>query len=133
MSTPRLTAAVDTKSDIQKLATDWVNAFNNNDAAAIARLYTDDATLSSTASTDTGRAAIEESLKKLITRMSVSSLTVDRSHRVGDLAYALGAWKGNLKGAEGKDAPVGGHWLAVYQYVDGNYLAMAHIANGLGQ
>jgi SnoaL-like protein len=58
------TAAVDTKADLQKTATDWMNAYNNKDAAAIAGMYVDDAVFSNPGWTASGRAAIEDGLKK---------------------------------------------------------------------
>ncbi len=109
-----------------------MNAFNNKDAARLAQMYTEDAVLSAPASTDSGRAAIEASFKKSFdvgTFTKINSITVDKSYRVGDLNYALGAWTADMKGPEGKDVPVSGHWLSVSQYRDGRYLMSVHNVN----
>ncbi len=125
-------APVDTKADIQKVATDWMNAYNKKDVATIGQMYADDGVFSNPGWTASGRTAIEESLKKDMAAgvfSSVTSITVDQSHRVGDLNYAAGAWTAETKGPDGKDVPVGGHWAVVSQYKDGHYLALVHNSN----
>jgi len=126
------TASVDTKADIQKIATDWMDAYNKKDAATIAKMYADDAVFSNPGWTASGRAAIEDGLKKDLaagTFSRVDSITVDQSHRVGDLNYSMGAWAAEAKGPDGKDVPVGGHWAVVSQYRDGHYLTLIHNSN----
>ena len=126
------TAALDTKADIQKTAAEWMNAYNNKDAAAIAAMYVDDAVFSNPGWTASGRAAIEDGLKKDMAAGAfsrVNSITADQSHRVGDLNYASGAWTADAKGPDGKDVPVGGHWLVVSQYRDGHYQIVLHNSN----
>jgi hypothetical protein len=39
-------APVDTKAEVQKLASVWMDAYNKQDAATIAQMYGDDAVLS---------------------------------------------------------------------------------------
>ena len=39
-------APIDTKADIQKLAIIWMNAYNSQDAAGVAKMYAPDATVS---------------------------------------------------------------------------------------
>jgi ketosteroid isomerase-like protein len=122
---------VDTQADILKAATEWMDAYNKKDATAVAKLYSSDAVVSSPRWTATGRAAIEDGLTKdmaagAFTR--ITSITVDQSHRVGDLVYAMGAWTAEMKQG-GKDVAVGGHWLSVSQYRDGKYSMMMHNMN----
>jgi ketosteroid isomerase-like protein len=122
---------VDTQADILKAATEWMNAYNNKDATAVAKLYSTDAVVSSPGWTATGRAAIEDGLKKDMTAGSfsrVTSITVDQSHRVGDLVYAMGAWSAVMNQG-GKDVAVNGHWLSVSQFHDGKYSMMMHNMN----
>ncbi len=72
-----------------------MNAYNSKDGAKVAQMYADDATVSSPGWTATGRAAIEDGLKKDMAAgvfSKINSITVDQSHRVGDLNYAMGAW-----------------------------------------
>ena len=86
---------VDTQADILKAATEWMDAYNKKDATTVAKLYSADAVLSSPGWTAAGRAAIEDGLKKDMAAgvfSRVTSITVDQSHRVGDLIYAMGAW-----------------------------------------
>jgi ketosteroid isomerase-like protein len=126
------TAAVDTRADMQKIATEWMDAYNKKDAGKIAAMYADGAVFSSPGWTATGRAAIEDALiKDLVagTFSRVTSITAEQSHRVGDLNYASGAWAADTKGPDGKDMPVGGHWLAVSQYRDGHYDILIHNSN----
>jgi ketosteroid isomerase-like protein len=122
---------VDTQADILKAATEWMDAYNKKDATTVAKLYSADAVLSSPGWTAAGRAAIEDGLKKdmavgVFSR--VTSITVDQSHRVGDLVYAMGAWTAQMNQG-GKDVAVGGHWLSVSQYHDGQYSMMMHNIN----
>ncbi len=126
------TGAVDTKADLEKAAMEWMNAYNNKDIPKLAQMYADDAALSSPGWTATGRAAIEAGTKKDMAAgvfSKINSITVDQSHRVGDLNYAMGAWAADMKGPEGKDVPVTGHWLSVSRYRGGNYIILAHNIN----
>jgi len=126
------TASVGTKSDKQKMATAWMHAYNKRDAATIAKMYAEDAVFSGPGWTVSGRTAIEASLSKELAAgvfNRVNSITVDQAHRVGDLGYSAGSWAADLKGADGKDVPTGGHWLLVSQYRDGHEVLLLHNAN----
>jgi ketosteroid isomerase-like protein len=125
-------AAVDNKADLEKLAAAWMETYNKHDAAGLAKMYTDDALVSGPAWTNSGRAALEDAWKKEMAVpvfSKVNSITVDQSHRVGDMVYAHGAWAADLKGPEGKDVPVDGHWLAVSKCEGTNCLMMIHNFN----
>jgi uncharacterized protein (TIGR02246 family) len=124
-------AAVDTKADTQKLADEWLKAYNQKDAATIAKMYTADAVFSGPGWTASGREAIEEGFKKEIAAaaMKVNSITVDQSHRVGNMNYSWGSYEADMKGPDGKDVPVHGHWTVVGQCQDGNCLALDHNSN----
>jgi len=124
--------SVDTKADLEKGVMEWMTAYNTKDGAKVAQMYADTATVSSPGWTATGRAAIEEGLKKDMAAgvfSKITSITVDQSHRVGDLNYAMGAWAAGMKGPEGKAMPVKGHWLSVSMYRDGTYIILAHNIN----
>jgi uncharacterized protein (TIGR02246 family) len=123
-------APVDTKADIQQIATDWMNAYNKQDAATIAQMYAEDAVFSTAGWTANGRTAIQEAVKQDIAGGGkVTAITVDQSHRIGDLNYSAGAWTANMKGPDGKEAPVGGHWAVVSKYQNGHYLTLVHNSN----
>ena len=122
---------VDTQADILKAATAWMDAYNKKDATAVAKLYSTDAVVSSPGWTATGRVAIEDGLKKDMAAgplSRVTSITVDQSHRVGEVVYAMGAWTGVMNQG-GKDVAVNGHWLSVSRFHDGQYSMMMHNMN----
>jgi uncharacterized protein (TIGR02246 family) len=126
------TTSVDTKADIQKMATAWMDAYNKKDAATIAKMYAEDAVFSNPGWTASGRTAIEDALNKDLAAgafSKVNSITVDQAHRVGDLDYSAGSWTADAKGPDGKEAPVGGHWLVISQYRDGHYVLLVHNSN----
>lgn len=58
------TTPVDTKADIQKVATAWMDAYNKKDAATIAKMYAEDAVFSNPGWTASGRTAIEDAVNK---------------------------------------------------------------------
>ena len=125
-------AAVDNKADVEKLAAAWMDIYNKHDAAGLAKLYTDDGLVSGPAWTTSGRAAIEDAVSKdmaIPVFSKINSITVDQSHRVGDMVYAHGAWTADLRGPEGKDVPVNGHWLTVSKCEGQNCLLMIHNFN----
>ena len=104
-------APVGTKADIQQIATDWMNAYNKQDAATIAQMSPKTHFSPLPDGLLTVGATIQEALKQDIAGGGkVTAITVDQSHRVGDLNYSAGAWTANMKGPDGKEAPVGGHW-----------------------
>jgi uncharacterized protein (TIGR02246 family) len=107
-------APVDTKADIQKLAAQWMDAYNKKDAAAIANMYTDDAVVSFSQWTASGRAALQDALsKEFPADTKFKGITVDHSQRVGDMNIARGTWAADAKGPDGKIMPINGHWLTV--------------------
>jgi ketosteroid isomerase-like protein len=125
------TAAVDTKADFEVLATDWLSAYNQKDVSKIGNMYSEQAVVSLAPWTASGRQAIEEHLKQDIAHEApyrMTSITVDQSRRMGELNYASGTWAAELK-QDGKDVPVGGHWLIVAQYRDGKYQFLIHNSN----
>jgi ketosteroid isomerase-like protein len=123
-------APVDTKAEVQKLASVWMDAYNKQDAATIAQMYGDDAVLSTVFYTANGRAAIQDALKQdMAGGAKLTAITVDQSHRVGDMNYAAGAWAANAKGPDGKEAAIGGHWAGVSRYQNGQYIIMIHNSN----
>jgi uncharacterized protein (TIGR02246 family) len=114
------------------MATAWMDAYNKKDAATIAKMYAEDAIFSTPGWTASGRTAIEDAVNKDLAAgafSKINSITVDQAHRVGDLDYSVGSWAAEMKGPDGKDVPVGGHWLVVSQYRDGHYLTLLHNSN----
>jgi uncharacterized protein (TIGR02246 family) len=114
---PSQTAPVDTKADIQKVATAYTDAYNKQDAATIAKMYAQDAVFPNPGWTAFGRTAIEDALNKDLaarTFSKINSITVDQAHRVGNLDYSAGTWTADAKGSDGNEGPVNGHWLVIW-------------------
>ena len=122
--------SMDITADVQKLANDWMNAYNKKDAATIAQMYTDDGTFSTAAWTASGRTAIADALnKEFAAGIKMNFITVDQAQRIGDISYSRGTWAADMKGPDGKDMPVNGHWLIVAKCQGQNCLAMVHNSN----
>ena len=122
---------VDTQADILKAATEWMDAYDQK------RCHHGRQTVQRRRSAVVSRmdcrrpGGDEDGLKKDMAAgvfSWVTSITVDQSHRVGDLVYAMGAWTAQMNQG-GKDVAVGGHRLSVSQYHDGQYSMMMHNIN----
>ena len=86
-------APIDTKADVQKLAAQWMDAYNKKDAATIAKMYTDDALVSFDQWTACGSAALQDAFnKEFPADTKFTAITVDQSQRIGDLNIARGTW-----------------------------------------
>jgi uncharacterized protein (TIGR02246 family) len=93
---------------IQKAADQWMAAYNAGDAAAVAKMYTEDARLSTAMGTSDGRPAIEQYLKNEIgAGVKMQNITVENSQRFGDVAYSQGTFT-----ATAPQGQVTGHWLS---------------------
>src|SRR5215475_8702829 len=78
-------AQTDDAKEIQKAADQWMAAYNAGDAAAVAKMYTEDARLSTAMGTADGRQAIEQYFKNEIAAgVKMQTITVDKSQRFGD-------------------------------------------------
>jgi uncharacterized protein (TIGR02246 family) len=123
-------ASIDTKADVQKIATQWLDAYNKHDAATIAALYAPDAFMSVTPWTATGRPAIQEALtKEFAAGMKMTAINVDESQRLGDWQFELGTWSAEMKGPDGKTMPINGHWLIVATCQGQDCLIASHVSN----
>jgi ketosteroid isomerase-like protein len=107
--------AGDHKAQIQGYADAWLAAYNNHDVVSLAKMYTDDAEMSSPTASASGKAAIVENFKKefAANAMKFDTIATDKAERIGDISISQGTWTGTARGADGKDQPVGGHWLVV--------------------
>jgi len=101
------TAATDDAKAIQKAADQWMAAYNAGDAAAVAKMYTEDARLSTAMGTADGRPAIEQYFQnEMAAGVKMQNITVDKSQRFGDIDYSQGAFT-----ATGPAGQTTGHWL----------------------
>jgi uncharacterized protein (TIGR02246 family) len=123
-------APIDTKADVQKLAGQWLDAYNKHDAATIANMYTPDASVSFTSWTVAGRPALQEAFnKEFPADVKFTAITVDQSQRIGDMIHSRGSWAAEAKGPDGKVMPVNGHWLTVSSCQGQNCLIASHVGN----
>ena len=100
------TGTDDTKA-IQRNADQWMAAYNAGDAAAVAKMYSEDARLSTAMGTADGRTAIEQYLKnEMAAGAKMQNITVDKSQRFGDVDYSQGTFT-----AIGPAGEITGHWL----------------------
>ena len=79
--------SMDITADVQKLANDWMNAYNERERSS-AQMYTDDGTFSTAAWTASGRTAIADALNKEVAAgIKMNSITMIR--RKGLVTYFL--------------------------------------------
>jgi uncharacterized protein (TIGR02246 family) len=106
-----------TAQEIRALAMKYDAAFNNNDAAAVAALYTEDAVYVAHHGTFHGRQAIEKTYANYFQHWhSINHVsTVDRVIAVGDDVRAFGTWSSTFQDTNGAPKKDGGHyrWLLV--------------------
>jgi len=107
--------AGDHKAQIQGYADAWLAAYNNHDVVSLAKMYTDDAEMSTPTASGSGKAAILENFKKefATNAMKFDTVATTTAERVGDISISQGTWTATARGADGKEQPIGGHWLVV--------------------
>jgi uncharacterized protein (TIGR02246 family) len=122
--------STDIKADIQTAANDWMNAYNNKDAATIANMYAEDGIFSNTNWTASGRTAIADAPnKEFALGVKFTAITVDQSQRDGDMAYSRGTWAADATGPDGKNVSVNGHWLTIGKCQGQTCLITVHNGN----
>jgi uncharacterized protein (TIGR02246 family) len=106
-----------TAQEIRALAMKYDAAFNNNDAAAVAALYTEDALYVAHHGTFHGRQAIEKTYANYFQHWhSINHVsTVDRVIPVGNDLRAFGTWSSAFQDTNGAPKKDRGHyrWLLV--------------------
>src|SRR4029077_20407136 len=96
-------------------------AFNKNDAAALAAFFTDDAVLVTDRGPICGREAVEEHFTNLFQNMHfsshIASTDLDSPHiigRDGGDMWASGGWSLTLQETMGDPIPLKGYWSEIY-------------------
>jgi uncharacterized protein (TIGR02246 family) len=109
------TGMAQTKATIDKLNEAWVAAFNKGDAAAIAAMYTDDATvLPQGAPMVKGATAIKDLWAGVIKDFSDPKLTTVEVHTMGEvMAYEIGTVTMKTKASPPQD--VSGKYVVVWR------------------
>jgi ketosteroid isomerase-like protein len=121
---------IDSIGDCNKAADAWKAAYNNKDAEAVANMYDAKGTLSNPFWTATGHDALLKGFKQeMSTGGSMVSITCDQSKTEGNMMFANGAYSAMAKGPDGKDAPMGGHWVAISEIHDGKPVILVHTSN----
>ena len=111
---PQLRQQLDAKSK------KFDDAVNNNDAAAVAALFTEDAVLVTDRGPIYGREAIEKSYADLFKEWRVSEHIGKRDQysphfigTAGDEAWSNGEWSLTLQGQTGEPIHLNGYWSSV--------------------
>jgi uncharacterized protein (TIGR02246 family) len=110
----------------------WNAAFNGGDAAAVAALYTADATvLPHTHDVVTGAVAIREFWKSVIDAgFRNHSIELIDVHAQGDLAVEIAKWEAEGPGEGGNRQAFGGSLVNVFErQSDGSWKCRLHIWN----
>jgi ketosteroid isomerase-like protein len=107
-----------TTEKIRALSNAYNEAVNNNDAAAIAALYTEDAVFVSDHGPILGRQAIEkwyaDVFKGWHPKNHTGKLDADSPHIVGaNELWATGDWSEIGQGKTGEPIPIKGYWSAI--------------------
>jgi ketosteroid isomerase-like protein len=121
---PTGSAGEDFKGEMQKIADAWKETFNNNDIDKLVALYTEDAVMIDEDGVIAGRAALREAFTKFrASGASMSSITVDRAERSGNIGYLTEAAP-----KSGGTETVQGESLVVIKHVGNKWLITAHAA-----
>jgi len=111
---PKLRKQLDAKSK------KYDEAVNNNDAAAVAAFFTEDAVLVTDTGPVYGRKAIEKSFADLFQKWRVSNQISKRDQysphiigMAGDEAWSNGEWSLTLQGETGGPIQLKGYWSSV--------------------
>lgn len=121
------------QADIQAINTQFDQAFNAKNAAAIGQLYETNATvMPAPAGTPVeGAAAIQAFFDGLIQAGVIEhKLTLTEAVADGNLAFQRGKWAGAMVGADGVKQTFSGNVHLVYRkQADGGWKAVTHIWN----
>ena len=127
-SSPLKADSSDVTAAVQKLNTQWDDAFNGKDAAAVASLYAEDGrVVTSDGKILNGRAEIQGLFQGFMDsgfhEHKIEMVDVRVS---GDIAYETAKWSG----VGGDKKSYGGHLVNIYQrQADGGWQAVLHIWN----
>lgn len=118
--------------DLDAMASAYARAVDDNDAAALAQLYAEDAVIHSPAAGRVeGRAAIENLFAAMFAEAALADMriTPDEEHRLGDAVLAIGSFEMAATGPAGQPATMSGAYFNLYREVDGDWLIVRQIWN----
>jgi uncharacterized protein (TIGR02246 family) len=129
----RVVAQTKGKTDpvLSKLAKEWADAFNAKNAAKVAALYTEDATVNvPNEPAVQGRKNIQAWVQKTIDQgMSNLVLTPTESAMSGNIAYETGTYSMTIAPPGGKPATDKGKYVVVLKQAGGSWLLAHDIFN----
>lgn len=129
-------AGADADADAATAAVDdvrssWLSAAETDDAAAVAALYTEDATyVTPDGQVLEGRQAIQQALSQSLPMMSDLEITSSRDPMVsGDLAVDVGEYSSTMaaQGGDGMEAD-GFYTVVLRRQADGSWKIVSHLA-----
>jgi uncharacterized protein (TIGR02246 family) len=126
---PTESAGEDFKTEMQKMVEAWKEAFNSNDMEKLAAMYSEDAVMIDEDGVIAGRTALRDSFTKFrVSGASMSSITVDRAERSGDIGYLTDVWTEAAPKSGGGTEMLEGYSLIVLKHVGNKWLITAHAA-----
>ena len=109
------------RQQVDATVNEYDKAFNNNDAAALAALFTEDAVLVTDTGLVYGREAIEKHLADLLQKFRFSDHIGKADqyspHTIGTAGnemWATGEWSCTVRGESGGPIQSKGYWSAIY-------------------
>ena len=127
-------AGEDFKTEMQTVVKVWKDSFNNNDMEKLAALYTEDAALIDEDGVIAGRAVLRDAFTKFrASGASMTSITVDRAERSGNMGYVTDSWTEAAPKSGGGTDVVEGHSLIVMKHVGNKWLMAQHAAIAKGK
>lgn len=123
--------AQDFKSSAQSAASKWDEAFNNGDAAQLAKMYGSQAALLPPGSPPVvGEQNIQQFWKTTIGKgFGQHKVTVQQAETKGDMAYAYGRWQATGPGDGGAKKEFEGNWSNVLERQGGEWKTVLHTWN----
>ncbi|HET7600663.1 MAG TPA: SgcJ/EcaC family oxidoreductase [Gemmatimonadales bacterium] len=117
----------DLRGQIAKMSQAWQTAYNKGDAAALAALYTEDATVMAPgAEPASGHAAIQSLFAADIAKGAKNTLTLADANGSGDYAVETGKWEAKSTGGKHLDH---GSYMTFYKKTAGGWKIYRDIWN----
>lgn len=125
---PEAAAQDPAAAEVERVRDAWIEAANRDDAAAVAALYADDATVVTAAGEVVrGREAIERMWAEGFGGVDDTRVTPSRTGVSGDLAFDAGEFRQTVH--EGVPAPARGRYIVVLRrQEDGSWRIVEHIS-----
>jgi uncharacterized protein (TIGR02246 family) len=115
---------------IARIVKDFDAAFNRQDAAAVAALYTEDAILAPEGPILSGRDAIEKFYAGAFKAGLSNAVTnTKETHIIGDIAWVVGDWSAMGPGPNHTTQRYHGNWVGLYVHSGGAWKARLDSSN----